>query len=154
MRKLINLSLALVFVANYALSAIAVSYFLNWYDTGQWNSDGWMFMGIGGLVCGCLALWIETKLYAKHTFWPTRLLPFLCRLILMGMLWIAISFALGNYLALLTTSKQSAPQLPVRLLAVFVIRLMTVFYSFLIAPFGVIVGLVNGVLVRLTCAFH
>jgi hypothetical protein len=154
MRKFYTPILAIVFITNYVLGAIVLNLVLNWYDTGRWDADGWIFMGVGGLISGCFSLWLERKIYSKRAFWPKKSVPFLCRLVITSTLWIAFGFTVGNWLGLSHILQGSTSEFPVGLSAALVIPMMTLFYSFLIAPIGAVVGVVNSLLIRWTAAFH
>ena len=149
MLKLFSLLTNLVFIANYGLCSTIFIYFLNWFDTGEWVSDGWNFMLGAGLVCGLPALIFELRLFRKVGFWPGPLALYLARQCACGIAVLSISFALSNSAAMMVYSV-SSQQNPGILLASFIlIPSMSAFYLPLIAPFGAVVGLINGVLFRI-----
>jgi len=82
MTKFVSVLVGLGFIGNFVLGSIAFIYFLNWYDTGQMNGDGWQIVAINGAFVGCLALLVESWLYSNFVFWPKNPDLFFLRLVI------------------------------------------------------------------------
>jgi hypothetical protein len=152
MRRILTLLFGLVFVVNYALGNITFVAFLGWYDTGHWdsNSDGYSVVAASGILCGCLALIIELRLFRKAKFWPRNLFLFVFRLMATSVLYVAVSFAISSSWIILTTAKEFDKAMSF----LFIVPLIMAFYLLMITPFGAFVGFINSILLRLTRAFQ
>jgi hypothetical protein len=150
MSKLFSPVTNFVFIANYGLCSVAFIFFLNWTDTGRWASDGWSFMLGAGLVCGVLALVLELSLFRKVEHRQIPLVLFLGRQIAYGIVFLALSFALSNSVTMMVYLPPSQRNLGNLLPFFLTSPFMAIFYLPLIAPFGVVAGLLNGILFRIT----
>src|SRR5512139_3730667 len=130
----------LLFVGVYALGCVGFNLFLNWYDTGQLSADALHFasMALTGVVFGILALMIEVWLNNKYGYWPRNRLPFFLRLSALTTMFIDLSFVIG-----------SGPGQPFSAML-----FVGLFYSLMVVPFGLAVGLTNGLLLRRNSVVH
>jgi hypothetical protein len=105
-------------------------------------------MVIGGIFFGCLALIVEMGLYHRYEFWPRNVFLFYLRLITFSTLFIALSFTVSSFgsNALDTLIEGKGVLVAVHLLLI--IPFAIAFYLTMIIPFGTVVGLVNGLLLR------
>jgi hypothetical protein len=149
MQKLSSLAAMLVFIGNFVISSVAFTYFLNWYDTGRLSSDGCDFVAIGSIIFGSIALMVEIWIHNRNGLWPKNRLLFFLRFTALSTLYIALSFAVGSGLgyAIFKISKGAGPFTALGILLLSPI--LAAFYSIMIVPFGVLVGLVNGLMLRL-----
>jgi hypothetical protein len=145
MVKFFTVLTKLVFIANYGIFSVAFNNYLNHYDFGGWDSDGWTFVLAGGLVSGSLALLYELHLYRTLEFWPKSLTRFLPRQMFCGIAFITM----GLMIALSITIVIDLLHSPSDVLWFVLIPLTTATYFPLLIPFGLVVGLINGVLFRL-----
>lgn len=133
---------------NYALASVAFITYLNWYDTGKWDFDGWTFMAAGGFLFGCLSVIIERELLRQFGLWLRKTVLFLLRHIITGSIIIALSmtalYAGFILLAWFTATHHQVVTLASILLAPF----MALVYIPMIIPFGTIAGLMSGLLLR------
>jgi hypothetical protein len=88
-RKVISQIAGLLIIATYILGSVIFNLFLNWYDTGEFRSDGSLSVAVGGVVFGSLALKIERGLYQQHGHWPYNRFIFLARLIALSV-WVPV----------------------------------------------------------------
>jgi len=137
----------ILFVTNHALCNVAFIYFLNWYDTGLWDSDGWIFMALGGILCGALALLLEYNIYRRFNLWSHNSVLFFTRLITLSILFITMSLAISYIATFIVDWLTSGSSTTTALLVV--IPFMALFYLPMIIPFGVILGFINGTLLQL-----
>jgi hypothetical protein len=144
MLKLFSRLANLVFIANYGLCSIAFVYFINRYDTGQWDSDGWDFFLIGGLISGTLALLFGMRLYRKVDLRSQTLILFLARQIVYGILFMTLAVALGSSIGLVISSLSQSDFGSLAL--ILVIPFFITINLPHIVPLGVVVGLINGIL--------
>lgn len=119
------------------------------FSIGLIQDDGIAMDGIlcwgGGLFCGFLALILELHLFQKVEFWPKPLALYFARQMACGIAFLTLSFALANSVTMVVHFLPSG----IPLVSFLVIPLMAALYLPLIAPFGAIVGLINGVLFRI-----
>ena len=141
----------LLFVTNHALFSVAFIYFLNWYDTGLWDSDGWIFMALGGILCGALALLLEYNIYHRSNLWPHNSVLFFTRFITLSILFITMSFVVGYLVTFIVDWLTPGSSTTIGQLVV--IPFMALFYLPMIIPFGVILGFINGTLLQLVHVF-
>ncbi len=140
MRSLLPFITKLLFVGVYTLGCVGFNLFLNWYDTGQFGDDALHFVSVVfiGAIFGILALMIEIWLNNKYGYWPHNRLLFFLRLSALSILFIDLSFVIGS----------SIGQPLITMLFV------GLFYSFMVVPFGLVVGLTNGLLLRRNNTVH
>ena len=152
MRKILTLLAGLIFVVNYALAGIIFVAFLDWYDAGRWdiNLNRYNIIAVSGVLCGSLALVIELWLLRQAKFWPRNPFLFISRLMAISVLYVALSFAISSLWTILTTTEAFDRAFSF----LFIVPLMTMFYLPMMVPFGVVVGFINGALLRLTHTFH
>jgi hypothetical protein len=153
MRILFSLVIGLIFIGNIAVGAVVFNFFLNGYDTGQFSHDGWYVVAAGGIFFGCLALTLEMWLYHRYEFWPQNLFLFFGRIIVFSVLYIALSFAVSSGVGYAISELLEGTGLLVSLQMVLIIPFMAAFYSIMIVPFGMIVGIVNGILLMINHLF-
>ena len=137
----------LLFVTNHALCSVAFIHFLNWYDTGLWDSSGWIFMALGGILCGALALLLEYNIYRRFDLWPHNSVLFFTRLITLSILFTTMSLAVSYLITFIVDWLTLGSSTTAGLLVV--IPFMALFYLPMIIPFGMILGFINGTLLQL-----
>ncbi len=145
------------FVLNIVLGSVAFRLFLDWYDTGRIMTDGLYAAGITGILVGCLALVFEVWACRAFTLRFQNLFLFFTRLIVLSVLYIDASFALGLFftgLAYGLGEGGGSSPMPQALLIFPLLLFIMLFYLLMIIPFGIVVGLANGLVVRLTNAFE
>jgi hypothetical protein len=143
-------SLVLAFaLLNFISTCAAFMFYLNWYDTGDLDFSGWRGMIIAGTVCG---LWV-VRLCARpfHTFdnEVENIYLFLIRQVAFNGLGLIASFALGYALELLVFVKDPAGMFSI-VPTILMIPLIAMFYSLMMMPFAVYLGITNGLLFRFT----
>lgn len=136
----------LLFVTNHVVCDVAFLYFLNWYETGLWDGDGWIFIALGGVLCGTLALMIERGIYHRFELWPQSKLLFFTRLVTSSSLFVTMSFAISS-LGIITDWPTSSSSPTIGMLVL--IPLIAMFYLPMTVPFGVLLGVLNGGLLQL-----
>jgi hypothetical protein len=146
MRNPFSLVIGLFFIGNIAVGTVVFNSFLNWYDTGQFSYDGWYIVAAGGIFFGCLALILEAWLYRRYKFWPQNLFLFFSRIIVFSVLYIALSFAVSSGVGYTIRELLAGKGLLVSLQMLLIIPLVAAFYSIMIVPFGMVVGIANGIL--------
>lgn len=123
-------------------------FFLNWYDTGDLDFSGWRGMSIAGAVCG---IWIVRLCTRSHQIFDDEMeniYLFFIRQLAFNELGLIFSFALGYVVELLLLVKEPAEMFLI-MPTILMVPLITMFYSLLMLPFAVYLGITNGLLFRL-----
>src|SRR5262245_59151167 len=121
MKSMTKLCVTVFFILTYTVATALFGFFLDWYDTGNtdWRSPQVGFTG--GLIIGCIALFMERLIYKRQGFIPQNDWGYLLRQIIQGTLFIGLGFLL-----------------------------IGLCYLPLIMPFGIIVGIINTILLKRT----
>ncbi len=153
MRKPLSLVIKLFFIANIAIGTIVFNTFLNWYDTGRFSHDGWYIVAVGGIFFGCFALILELWLHRQYKFWPQNSFLFFGRIIIFSVLYIALSFAVSAGVGYAIGDLLEGTGLLISLQMLLIAPFVAAFYSIMIVPFGMVVGIVNGMLLMINHQF-
>jgi hypothetical protein len=141
--RLTNLAL----IANYGVCGIAFVYFVNHYDTGQWNSDGWNYYLIGGLISGVLALLFERRLHQKLDLDSQIFILFFALQMVYGILFMVLTVAVGTSIAFVVSSPSQIQDFGY-LGFILLLPLFIIINSVEILVLGTAAGLINGILFR------
>lgn len=107
-------------------------------------------MVIGGTIFGGIALLGEGWLYKKYGLWPRDLFLFFLRLIAFSTMYIALNFAASSFLASAIDSLVKGEGMLVVIQTLLILPFFLAFYLAMIIPFGTLVGLANGTLLRIS----
>ncbi len=144
----------LLFIGTYVITSVAYNQFLNWYDTGDYKSDGWLSAAVGGVLFGYLALKVERRLYEKRGFWPQNRFGFFVRIIALSTLYITLSFAVGTGTVYVLGNVSNGSGFQAVLQGIALILVGAMLFSFPAIPFGTIAGIAISFLLRHTLSFH
>ncbi|HZY44624.1 MAG TPA: hypothetical protein VFF70_07735 [Anaerolineae bacterium] len=136
-------------VGIYAFCSCAFNLFLNWYDTGAINSEGWLPTVIGGAVFGLIAVSIERRIYyQRQELWPQKRLLFYVRLIILSIFYVDLGLGFGSGFDYMLREIFAGTTFFVALKDLLLVPAIVVFYWLMILPFGLTAGLLMGLLLR------
>lgn len=139
-----SLPIFIVLLVNYLLASIAFAIFLNWYDSGKLDYSGTLEMGVGGLLFGILAVNLEFRLFQYQSIWRKVGILLFVRHTFLGVTGLMCSFVF-SYIGKILDAKTVVEAISV----LWIIFFATMFYSLLMFPFGVYLGIANGILLSL-----
>lgn len=145
MKKIFHVVFSL---SNFVITNIAFMLFLNWYDTGQLDFGGWRGMAIGGTVFGVAFILLITWMSQYHDIQMNNVLFFFTMHALINGVGLICSFAFGSFIELLLTVKDVSAMVAI-IPMILIIPLMAVFYSIMMIPFAIYLGITNGLLYRI-----
>ena len=146
MKRQLVLLLGLI---NFVLTCVGFMLYLNWYDTGDLDFSGWLGMMIAGVACGIWVVRVCTEPFQTFDGEIENALLFFIRQVAFNGLGLVGSFALGYIVELLIPVKDFAGVFSI-VSTILIVPLMAMFYSLMMIPFAIYLGITNGLLFRLT----
>ncbi|NWG05473.1 MAG: hypothetical protein HXY35_02170 [Chloroflexi bacterium] len=136
---------------NFVSTCAGFMIYLNWYDTGDVDFSGWQRIIIAGAVCGIWVVHLCAKPFRTFDGEMENMFLFFIRQVTFNGLGLMGSFATGYVLELLVLAKDPAGAFLI-ITALLIIPFMTIFYSLMMVPFALYLGITNGLLFRLAIA--